>query len=156
MTTFPMPMPGPGYWDRATPTDWADVLATFHLFSGIGKRRLRKFVRHATVAEYGRGDVVIQKGTSGESLYVILSGSAQAVGKTASRVLRTGDYFGELSLLDGTPRSATVVATGELHLMEVSRQAFIGLTEQEPGISLKMLTTLGTQIRRLETQPSQA
>jgi CRP-like cAMP-binding protein len=154
MTAFPMPMPGPGYWEHARPSDWADVLATFPLFSGIGKRRLRKLVRSATVAEYGRLDVVIQKGTSGESLYVILSGSAQVIGKPASRPLRTGDYFGELSLLDGTPRSATVVATSELHVMELPREAFIGLTEHEPGISLKMLNTLGAQIRRLEAQPA--
>ncbi len=156
MTTFPTPIPGPGYWDRATPSDWADVLATFPLFSGIGKHRLRKLVRQATITEYGRGDIVIQKGTPGNSLHVILSGSAEALGKPASRPLRTGDYFGELSLLDGTPRSATVVATSELHVMELRRQAFIELTEQEPGVSRTMLSTLGAQFRRLETQPAQS
>jgi len=84
-------MYGPGSWDHASPVDWANVLATFPLFSGIGKRQLRKVVRRATFAEYGRGDIVIQKGEPGESLYVILSGSAKALGKPASRTLRTGD-----------------------------------------------------------------
>jgi signal-transduction protein with cAMP-binding, CBS, and nucleotidyltransferase domain len=69
--------PGPGHWDNASPSDWAEVLATFPLFSRIAKRRLRKLVRHATVAEHGPGDMVIQKGTSGDSLYLILSGSAK-------------------------------------------------------------------------------
>jgi CRP-like cAMP-binding protein len=151
-----IPMLTAGYWDQPRPSDWADVLSDFPLFSGIGKRQLRKLVRHAKVAEFVPGDTVIQKGTPGDSLYVILGGSARALGKPASRTLRTGDYFGELSLLDGTPRSATVLATGELHVMRLPRQAFIELAEENPGIALKMLNTLGTQIRRLETQPALA
>jgi CRP/FNR family transcriptional regulator, cyclic AMP receptor protein len=147
-------LPRPGHWNHASPSDWAEVLATFPLFSGIAKRRLRKLVRHATVAEHGPGDMVIQKGTSGDSLYLILSGSAKALGKPASRTLRTGDYFGELSLLDGTPRSAIVIATSELHLMKLPRHTFLELT-QDPEISLQMLRTLGSQIRRLEARPAQ-
>ena len=147
-------LPGPGRWNHASPSDWAEVLSTFPLFSGIAKRRLRKLARHSTVAEYGRGDMVIQKGTSADSLHIILSGSAKALGKPASRTLRTGDYFGELSLLDGTPRSATVIATSELHLMKLPRQTFLELTH-DPEISLQMLRTLGSQLRRLEAQPTQ-
>jgi CRP/FNR family transcriptional regulator, cyclic AMP receptor protein len=149
-----VPMHGPGSWDHASPADWANVLATFPLFSEIGKRQLRKLVRRATFAEYGRGDIVIQKGEPGESLHVILGGSAKALGKPASRTLRTGDYFGELSLLDGFPRSATVIATGDLHVMKLPRQDFLRLTQDDPSVSFKMVTTLGSQIRRLETQPA--
>jgi CRP-like cAMP-binding protein len=141
-------------WDQATLADWVEVLATFPLFSGIAKRRLRKLVRHATFSEYGRGDIVIQKGTPGNALHIILAGSAKALGKPASRSLRIGDYFGELSLLDGTTRSATVIATSELHVMNLPGQAFLGLAKHNPGISLKMLNTLGAQIRWLETQPA--
>ena len=147
-------LPRAGHWNHASPSDWAEVLATFPLFSGIAKRRLRKLVRNATVAEYGPGDMVIQKGTSGNSLYLILGGSAKALGKPASRSLRTGDYFGELSLLEGTPRTATVIATSELHLMKLPGQTFLELTK-DPEVTLKMLRPLGAQIRRLEAQPAQ-
>ena len=145
---------GSGHWNHASPSDWAEVLATFPAFAGIGKRRLRKLVRHAKLAEYGPGDIVIQQGEPGHSLLVILAGSAKALGKPASRSLRIGDYFGELSLLDNTPRSATVIATSELHVMKLPRQTFLELTSY-PDISLKMLRTLGSQIRRLEAQPAQ-
>jgi CRP/FNR family transcriptional regulator, cyclic AMP receptor protein len=154
METMQMAIHGPGSWDHASTADWANVLADFPLFSGIAKRRLRKLVALATFAEYGPGDIVIQKGTSGDSLYVILGGSAKALGKPASRTLRTGDYFGELSLFGGAPRSATVLTTSDLHVMKLPRQAFLGLTEDEPTISTQMLMTLGSQIRRLE-QPAQ-
>src|SRR5262245_27489216 len=97
--------PGLALWDHAGRSDWAEVLATFPIFTAIDKRRLRKLVRRATFAEYRAGDIVILKGDSGDSLHVILAGSAKALGRPASRSLRIGDYFGELSLLDGTPRS---------------------------------------------------
>jgi CRP/FNR family transcriptional regulator, cyclic AMP receptor protein len=148
-------IPRPGQWNKASRSDWVDVLATFPFFTGISKRRLRRVVDRATFAEYGPGDVVIQKGESGDSLYVILAGSVKALGKPASRSLHTGDYFGELSLLDGTPRSATMIALGELHVMKLPRQAFLDLA-QDPEIALKMLRALGSHIRRLEARPAQA
>ena len=55
-------LPGPGPWDHVSQSDWAEVLASFPLFSRIGKRRLRRLVRRATFAEYSPGDIVIQKG----------------------------------------------------------------------------------------------
>ena len=143
-----------GYWDRASDSDWAEVLAAFPLFSGVGKRTLRKLVRHVTFAEYGRGDIVVSKGDPSDSLYVILSGSAVARGKPAARTLHIGDYFGEIAPLTGVPRSATIVAMGELHVMKVPRQSFLRLCRHEPAISLQMLSTLGNQIRRLEMQPA--
>jgi CRP-like cAMP-binding protein len=129
------------------------VLATFPVFSGLTWRRLRKLVRQATFEEYGPWETVIQKGASGDSLYVILGGAAKATGRPASRALRTGDYFGELSLLDGAPRSVSVIATSELHVLKLPRHAFLDLA-QDPEVSLKMLRTLGSQIRRLEAAPT--
>jgi CRP/FNR family transcriptional regulator, cyclic AMP receptor protein len=143
-----------GFWDHASPADWAAVLATFPLFADVAERRLRALARHATFAEYGAGDVVIEQGAPGDALYVILSGSARARGRPAARKLGVGDYFGEMALLDGAPRSATVVATGELHVMRLPRRAFLSLAEHEPAVALRMLGNLGSQIRRLEIRPA--
>ena len=151
-----IPPVGLGYRDQASPADWAEILATFPLFDGIPKRRLRDLVRHATFAEYGRGDMVLQRGARGDALLVILSGSARVLGKPAGRTLRTGDYFGELGALEGAPRSATVFAAGELHVMRLPRDDFLRLAERDPKVSLKMLGELGSQFRRLETLPGQA
>src|SRR5689334_23074946 len=71
------------YWDRVSPHAWANVLAGFRLFSGVPKRRLRKLVAQSRLSEYGLGERVIQQGDAGDSLYVILSGFAQARGKPA-------------------------------------------------------------------------
>ena len=143
------------HWDKPTAGDWAEVLATFALFSGVSKRRLRKLARHASFAEFARGDVVVSGGEAADSLYVILGGTAEARAKPAPRTLRSGDYFGELALLDGTRRSATVVATRELHVMRLPRASFLRLVHHDARISLAMLGILAVQFRRLEIQAAQ-
>ena len=138
-------------WNRATDRDWAEVLAELPLFSRIGKRRLRKLARQAQFAEFAAGETVVSAGGPGDSFYVVLSGEAKARGKPAARSLRSGDYFGELALLDGGRRSATVVATDELHVMRLPRESFRQLTEADPSVPLAMLTELGRRVRQLET-----
>jgi CRP/FNR family transcriptional regulator, cyclic AMP receptor protein len=140
------------YWDQPSTDDWVKVLGRFSLFSGFSKRRLRKLVRHATTAEYVRGDTVVAMNDAVDSLYLILSGSARASGKPAARMLRAGDYFGELGLLEGAPASATIIATSELHVMKLPRQSFLRLAHHDPTFSVTMLKNLGAQFRRLEAQ----
>jgi CRP/FNR family transcriptional regulator, cyclic AMP receptor protein len=113
-------------------------------------------VRHATIAEFVPGDTVLAMNDDAHSLHVILSGSARARGKPASRTLRTGDYFGELGLLEGAPASATVIATSELHVMKLPGEWFVRLAHHDPTFSLTMLTNLGAQVRRLEAAAAQS
>jgi CRP-like cAMP-binding protein len=141
-------------WNRATSKDWAEVLAEFPLFSRIGKRRLRRIVREARLAEFAPGETVIATGAPGDSFYVILGGTARAFGKPAARTLGPGDYFGELALLDGGPRSATVLATTELHVMRLPRQTFLELVEENAGVAYTIMSELGSRVRQLERQPA--
>jgi CRP-like cAMP-binding protein len=101
-------------WDRPSTRDWAKVLETFPLFSGMSKRRLRKLVRKAT------------RGRNSDSLYLILGGAATARDPGA-QVLSVGDYFGDAALNGRTPRSTTVVARQELHVMRLQRQSLLRL-----------------------------
>jgi CRP/FNR family transcriptional regulator, cyclic AMP receptor protein len=138
--------------NRASERDWAEVLAGLPLFEGIGKRDLRRVARDAEFAEFAPGDPVVSTGAPAGHFYVILSGVAKAAAKPAGRSLTTGDYFGEMGLLDGEPRSATVAATSELHVMRLSRRAFDDLVERHPGIARRLMTELGGRVRRLEHQ----
>jgi CRP-like cAMP-binding protein len=141
-------------WNRATERDWAEVLAGFPLFAGIGKRRLRRIAQAAEFAEFAPGASVISTGEPADSFYVILSGEAKAVRKPAARTLGPGDYFGEMGLLAGERRSATVVATDELHVMRLPRTTFFELLG-ESDVAARIMAELGARVRQLE-QPTQS
>ena len=94
---------------------------------------------------YGKGD-------DADAFYVILSGTAEVRSGATSRTLATGEYFGELALLDGQPRSATIVATDDLHVMKLPRKAFMELVGEHQGIAHAMLMELGARFRRLERE----
>ena len=81
-------------------------------------------------------------------MYLMLEGRARVVGK--SRVLRPGDFFGEMALLDGGPRSATIIATSQVRVMMVQRRAFLKLLKQNPQVGLAIMESLAERVRRLE------
>src|SRR5262245_15459749 len=139
-------------WNRASDRDWADVLATMPLFDGISKRDLRKIAGLGEFAEFGAGDTVVVTNAPPDYFYVILSGEAKAASKPASRTLKTGDYFGEMGLLDGEPRSASVIAMADLHVMRLPRNAFEDMISRHPSVARAFMTELGGRIRKLEHQ----
>lgn len=128
-------------WCSVT-SEWADVLATFPLFAGAGRRALRRLVEHACFAEFAAGETVVAKGDPADRLFVVLEGSAETSGVPDVRSLRRGDYFGELAYLGDSKRSVTVVATAALHVMEVSWDAFVRLAQSDPTVSLAMVRNL--------------
>ena len=160
MSVGPQPITGPGglqaildrAWTRPSAKDWADVLARLPLFARCSKRHLRKVAGLAEIAEFEQGDMVVQAGEPGDAFYLVLSGRAKVLGKP--RMLRVGDYFGEMALLDGEPRSATVTAASELQAMKLPRRPFLKLLEQEPRLAIAMLTELSARVRRLEKRPT--
>jgi len=140
-------------WNRATAKDWAEVLGTLPLFSRVPKRQLRKIADLASFVEFARGDIIIQAGEPGDAFFVVLSGTARVVGKPGARALRTGDYFGEMALIDGERRSATIAAASELQAMRLPRRPFMKVLENEPRIAIAMMVELAGRVRRLERPP---
>jgi CRP-like cAMP-binding protein len=139
-------------WNKATERDWADVLAGLSLFEGIRKRDLRKLAADAEFAEFAPGDTVVSTGAPADYFYVILSGEAKATARPAARTLEPGDYFGEMALLDGEPRSASVLAETDLHVMRLPRRAFDDAVARHPSIARRFMTELGGRVRELEHQ----
>jgi CRP/FNR family cyclic AMP-dependent transcriptional regulator len=139
-------------WERPTERDWADVIAALPLFSRLGKRQVRGLAKLATIVDYSPGEIVVQAGERGDSFYLVLEGGASVAGK--SRTLGPGDFFGEMALIDGGPRSATVTAKTEMRTMKLPRRAFIKTVEQDSRIALAIMEVLAERVRRLERAPS--
>ena len=102
-------------------------LAQVPLFSSCSTKELKKIARSANEVSIDAGRVLVEEGRIGKEAYVIAEG--QAVVKRANRKIATigpGDHFGELALLDGGPRTATVVAETPMTLLLIGQREFAG------------------------------
>jgi CRP-like cAMP-binding protein len=121
------------------------------LFSGFDDAELRRIATLSRIVEMPAGSVVTSLGEPGDSFFVIIDGTVTArtpIG--AGRQLQPGDFFGEMSLLDGEPRSATIEAATDLRLLVVDRAHFWRLLEETPDLVSRILTILSRRVRRLE------
>lgn len=130
-----------------------DQLTAVPLFAGCSRRDLQKIARASDEVEVEAGRTLVQEGTTGHEAYVILDGTA-AVERNGSSVtaLGPGDQFGELALLDGGPRTATVTATSPMRLLVVGQRELAGVLDEVPGLANKLLASLATRIRTLDEQ----
>ena len=121
------------------------------LFSGLNEDELRRIAELSRIAEAPAGTIVTQIGEPGDSFFIIIDGAvAVRTPVGAGSQLQPGDFFGEMSLLDGEPRSATIVATTDLRLLIVDRSHFWRLLDETPDLVRGMLTILSRRVRRLE------
>ncbi|MBN1670505.1 MAG: mechanosensitive ion channel [Kiritimatiellae bacterium] len=108
----------------------------------------RALAEQAEAIEFGAGETIVSQGERGESLYVIRSGACRVVAETdaaAAHEIATmgaGDFFGEMSLLTGEPRNATVQAVADVRVLRVSKQAFAAIISAHPGISEQLAELL--------------
>ncbi len=120
------------------------------LFASLSRRQLTKIAGLAASKRYAAGSALVKSGAPGESVFVVLDG--QAVVRAGARriTLGAGDFFGEMSLLDGEPRSATVTARTDVLVMMIPRSKFLKLLEKEPRIAIAVMTTLSGRVRALQ------
>jgi CRP/FNR family transcriptional regulator, cyclic AMP receptor protein len=136
---------------KALGPGWSAALSDVPIFRELSKRHLGRVARLAELRRYETGDVVVRSGGSGDAFYVILDGEAEMMtAEGERRTLLAGEYFGELALLDGRPRSATIVASGELTVARVGRPAFLRLLKDEPKVAVGLSMGLVAIIRRLQ------
>ena len=97
------------------------------------------------------GTTIVRAGDAGSAFYVLIDGAARVDTPTGrSRRLRAGDFFGEMALLDDSPRSASVVAEGEVLALTIGRSSFTTLLRKEPALAQALLRTLAARLRAVE------
>jgi CRP-like cAMP-binding protein len=131
------------------PKQLAAVLAEVPLFASLGKRDLRRLAGCAKVCHYAAGDRIVREGFSAEGFFVLLSGEVEVVhGERLLARVERGGFFGEIGLLDGLPRIATVVASCDLWALRVPHEAFIALVREHPDVAIGLLRELCGRLRR--------
>ncbi|MCH8160901.1 MAG: cyclic nucleotide-binding domain-containing protein [Chloroflexi bacterium] len=126
-------------------------LAAISIFSRLEKDDLERLGKSVVQRKYAKGDVIVKEGEQAVAFYVIVSGRVD-VTKGGDKVgeKRAGEPFGEMALLDGYPRSTTVIAAEDTECLVMTRWDFTAELKTGNTIALAMLPELSKIIRRLE------
>jgi len=130
------------------------LLKQVPLFANLSARHLKKLASRCEVVRYPVNRTVVRQEARGDSFFVIADGEA-AVKKGTRTIgkLGPGDFFGEMALLDGQPRSASVVATTPLVTVRLMRREFSKTVDDNPEIARGIMAELAARVRRLESVP---
>jgi CRP-like cAMP-binding protein len=131
--------------------DLQAYLAAVPIFAGLSNRQLGRLVDGSRTTTHHAGHEIAKEGEGALALHIILDGTAEvSVHGRPKRELRAGDYFGEISLIDGRKRSASVTATSDLHTLAVPYVPFQALLESEPGFAASLLKLICARLREAE------
>jgi CRP/FNR family cyclic AMP-dependent transcriptional regulator len=149
------PLPRSGRLSSAELSRRQAALAKAPLFAELPKRHQRSLARATAITTYPEGAEIVREGMSGGAFFVILDGSAKVVrGKRTLARLSAGDFFGEISLLDGDPRTASVITESEVACLSLAGRDFLQVLDREPRLGRTMLRELARRIRKLEQLPA--
>jgi CRP-like cAMP-binding protein len=126
----------------------ASELGKIPLFSGCSQRELQIVARAVKEVQHPAGTVIAREGEPGIGLFVVLEGTATvSIGGVRKGKIKPGEFFGEIALLDGGPRTATVTADSDLELLGLTEWVFRGLVQQHPSIAIKTLQAMAGRLR---------
>jgi CRP-like cAMP-binding protein len=134
------------------------LLRRSSLFARLADADLDVLLAHATVAHHAEGDQIFAKGDPGSSMMAVLKGRVTISTPSPDgrqvvlTVMRDGDVFGEIALLDGKERTADASATTACELLVVPRRSFVSLLERRPELGIDLLVVLCERLRRTNEQ----
>ncbi|ODS30861.1 MAG: transcriptional regulator of Crp family [Candidatus Scalindua rubra] len=105
--------------------------------------------------EYKDGNIIFKENSIGKEMYIILSGKVKVIKErdgveTTLAILDEGDFFGEMSLFDNYPRSATVKAIGNVKVLEINQKSFLKKVSKDPTLAFRMLEKMSQRIRKMD------
>jgi CRP/FNR family transcriptional regulator, cyclic AMP receptor protein len=143
--------PQPEVRASRTKRETAVALSGVPLFADLPKRHLQRLAREADELTFAPGEQIVQEGSLGETLFVVMEGRAKVTrnGRRVGEVL-PGDFFGELSAIDGGPRTASITAVTPVRVVRLFRRTLRKLLDDEPQLTVKILDGVVRRIRQVE------
>ena len=139
-----------------------DVLSQVYLFRELTPSEMDVLISISKELRVKKDEFIFKEGATGDAFYLIVSGSVRistivpGVGEEALTILREGEYFGEMALIDDAPRSASAIANDDTILLLIEKDNFQKLLAQETGIAYKLLwvftRTLSARLRKTDEQ----
>ncbi|HUF06186.1 MAG TPA: cyclic nucleotide-binding domain-containing protein [Candidatus Binatia bacterium] len=127
-----------------------DVLRRVPLFRKMSARQLERLGQLADEVDVGLDKVLAEQGRAGHEFFIVLDGHVSVLdGRKPVAQLHRGDFFGEISLLDGRSRTATVRAEGITRLLVIGHREFHALMDEFPDVRDAVLAAVGERLRRL-------
>jgi len=132
---------------------YLDHLAQVPLFSTCSRKDLQKLGKASDEIAVKAGKVLVEEGRPGHEFFLIEDGTAEVRRKNRKvATLGRGQFFGELSLLDRGPRSATVVAETDMTLVVLGQREFLGVIDEVPAMAHKLLAALAGRLREADSR----
>lgn len=136
---------------RRTKRQTVTALAGVPLFTGLSKRHLHRLASSTDELAFDPGETIVREGDLGETLFVVLEGEGKVLrdGRRVGDVL-PGDFFGELSAIDGGPRTATVAAETNVRVLRLFRRTLMDLTKDDPSLTVALLDGVVRRLRQID------
>ncbi len=139
-----------------------DALSQVYLFRELTPGEMERLLSISKERKVRKNDVIFREGDIGDAFYLIVTGSIRistlvpGVGEEALTILREGEYFGEMALIDDAPRSASAIANDDTMLLYIGKDDFRKLLERQTDIAYKLLwvftKTLSARLRKTDEQ----
>jgi CRP/FNR family transcriptional regulator, cyclic AMP receptor protein len=139
-----------------SPAECVDLLVHIPLFAELSKRELRRIAGAAVQRDYPAGTMIVEQGETGVGLYVLVKGLARVEKRLADGSIRQlallghKELFGEMALLDTSPRSASVFAIEDTSALVIPIFDFRALLHDDADIAIKLLAVLSRRVRNAE------
>jgi CRP/FNR family transcriptional regulator, cyclic AMP receptor protein len=136
----------------------ASLLKTFPFFADLSESELSVIIQFVREVHYPKASIVFYEGDSADSLLLIVSGKVKVVllgeqgQETILKVLASGSFFGELSLIEDGRRSATVITLEKATFLQLQRDAFLTAVQANPAIAMRILKQLAARVRELSEE----
>jgi CRP-like cAMP-binding protein len=132
---------------------YLDHLAQVPLFSTCSRKDLQKLSKASDEISVPAGKVLVEEGKPGHEFFLIIDGTADVRRRNRKvTTLGPGQFFGELSLLDRAPRSATVIANEDMTLLVLGQREFAGVIDEVPAMAHKLLAALAGRLREADAR----